>query len=143
MLEQDIRVGTAGGRDFRPTVVGVTHYAIDIHGCRYRNWEPSLSASSAPVNEFSVRPILIPLEALIPQKVDNLLIGGKGIAVSHIVNAATRVHYGEWTIGSAAGLTVAWLRSQAPGLIPAQIVPQGKIADLQRYLISHGQRLQW
>jgi hypothetical protein len=83
------------------------------------------------------------LEALIPQKVDNLLIGGKGIAVSHIVNAATRVHYGEWTIGSAAGLTVAWLRSQAPGLIPAQIVPQGKIADLQRYLISHGQRLQW
>jgi hypothetical protein len=53
------------------------------------------------------------------------------------------VHYGEWTIGSAAGLTVAWLRSQAPGLIPAQIVPQGKIADLQRYLISHGQRLQW
>jgi hypothetical protein len=143
MLEQDIRVGASGGRDFSPTAVGITHYAIDMHGCRYRNWEPSLSASSAPVNEFSVRPIVIPLEALIPQKVDNLLIGGKGIAASHIVNAATRTHYGEWTIGSAAGLTVAWLRSQDPGLTPAQIVPQGKMADLQRYLVAYGQRLHW
>ncbi|MCF2970766.1 FAD-dependent oxidoreductase [Synechococcus sp. Nb3U1] len=143
MLEQDIRIGTTGGRDFTPTVVGVTHYAIDIHGCRYRNWEPSLSASSAPINEFSVHPIRIPLEALIPQRLDNLLIGGKGIAVSHIVNAATRVHYGEWIIGSAAGLTAAWLGSQEPSLTPAQIVPRGKMAELQSYLVLRGQRLQW
>jgi hypothetical protein len=28
-------------------------------------------------------------------------------------------------------------------LTPAQIVPQGKMADLQRYLVAHGQRLHW
>ena len=47
----------------------------------------------------------IPLESLIPQEVDNLLIGGKSIAVSHIVNALTRVHMSEWGIGAAAGVT--------------------------------------
>ena len=140
--EQDIRRDKAGGRDFRATAVGVTHYAIDIHGCRYRNWEPSGSANSAPKSELYVDPIYIPLEALIPQRVDNLLIGGKGIAVTSIVNAATRVHHGEWTIGAAAGSVAAWLQ-QHPNLIPAEIVPQGRMAELQHYLVSQGLRLEW
>lgn len=140
--EQDIRRDKSGGRDFRATAVGVTHYAIDIHGCRYRNWEPSGSANSAPKSELYVDPIVIPLEALIPQRVDNLLIGGKGIAVTSIVNAATRVHHGEWTIGSAAGTVAAWLR-QHPDVSAAEIVSQGRMAELQRYLVSQGLRLQW
>ncbi|MEN9239342.1 MAG: FAD-dependent oxidoreductase [Thermostichales cyanobacterium SZTDM-1c_bins_54] len=140
--EQDIRRDKAGGRDFRATAVGVTHYAIDIHGCRYRNWEPSGSANSAPKSELYVDPIYIPLEALIPQRLDNLLIGGKGIAVTSIVNAATRVHHGEWTIGSAAGAVAAWLR-QRPNLTPAEIVPGGHMAALQRYLVAQGLRLEW
>ncbi|GAB4214761.1 MAG: FAD-dependent oxidoreductase [Synechococcales cyanobacterium] len=142
MREQDIRRDHAGGRDFRTTAVGVTHYAVDIHGCRYRNWEPSGSANSAPKSELFVDPIVIPLEALIPQRVENLLIGGKGIAVTHIVNAATRVHHGEWTIGAAAGATAAWLHKN-PALTPAQIVPGGHMASLQRYLVSQGLRLDW
>ncbi|MDX2272856.1 MAG: FAD-dependent oxidoreductase [Cyanobacteriota bacterium] len=146
LQEQDIRRGTSGGRDFSATAVALVHYAIDIHGCRYRNWEPSQSASSAPVSELAVKPILIPLESLIPQGIDNLLIGGKSLAVSHIVNAATRVHYGEWSIGAAAGGTAAWLLQQAPTTPPlsaAGIPSRGKMADLQAYLQSQGLRWTW
>ncbi|MGK7910108.1 MAG: FAD-dependent oxidoreductase [Synechococcus sp.] len=108
LREQDIRLDMTGGREFADRSVATTNYAVDIHGCRYRNWEPSGEASSAPANEFAVRNIQIPLEALLPQDIDNLLIGGKGIAVTHIVNAATRTHYGEWSIGGAAGAIAAY-----------------------------------
>lgn len=140
--EQDIRVGLSGRRDFSATAVAITHYAIDMHGCRYRNWEPSLSANSAPINEFGVHPITIPLEALIPQRVDNLLIGGKGIAVTHIVNAATRVHYGEWGIGSAAGAVAGWLLAHPQTHQPAQISAEDW-PQLRQHLQDQGLRLQW
>jgi hypothetical protein len=68
LKEQDIRVDM-NGRDFTSSVIGITHYAIDIHGCRYRNWQPSRSASSAPATENWVKPIYIPLESLIPAKI--------------------------------------------------------------------------
>ncbi len=137
--EQDIRYDLAGGRDFRASAVGVTHYAVDMHGCRYNNGKPSGEASSAATTEGLVRPIVIPLESLIPQKIDNLLIGGKAIAVSHIVNSATRVHAGEWVIGSAAGSTAAWLTKQNNSAIaPFEIVSKGLMPNLQAYLRSQG-----
>jgi FAD dependent oxidoreductase len=144
MREPDLRKDMRGSRDFSPTSVGVTHYSIDMHGCRYRNSEYSWEASSAPVEDSSkIKPIVIPLEALIPQGVDNLLIGGKGIAASHIVNAATRVHYGEWVIGSAAGATAGWITTQQPDLTPAMIVPKNYTGELQQYLEEQGARVDW
>jgi hypothetical protein len=124
--------------------VGLTHYAIDIHGCRYRNWFPSGDADSAPAQEPLVRPLQLPLESLIPQGVDNLLIGGKSIAVTHIANASTRVHYGEWQIGAAAGATAGWLlQPNAPAAVPAEIVPAGHMASLQQLMLAQGLRLSW
>jgi hypothetical protein len=143
MREADLRLDQPGGRDFTPSVVAVTHYDIDIHGCRYRNGHPSGEATSAPSREYNVRPVQIPLESLIPQGVENVLIGGKAIAVTHIVNALTRVHHGEWSVGSAAGVTAGWLTRQEPDLDPAEIVPQGKMADLQAYMVDQGLRLEW
>jgi FAD dependent oxidoreductase len=142
MREADIRTDVSGGRNFQPSVVGVAHYDIDIHGCRYRNWEPSNEATKAPAREFVVRPILIPLESLIPQKVDNLLIGGKSIAVTHIVNAVTRTHYSEWSVGAAAGVTAAWLVSE-PNLTPWGVIEQQKTPQLQQILKKQGLRLSW
>jgi hypothetical protein len=142
--EADIRKDMSGGRDFKATAVAVTHYSIDLHGCRYRNWEPSNSAQSAPAKEFDVRPTVIPLESLIPQKIDNLLIGGKGIAVTHIVNSVTRVHYSEWNIGAAAGATAGWLLSQnKPDLIAAAIAPRKLMPQLQQHLRKQGLRPEW
>ncbi|MGF1494655.1 MAG: FAD-dependent oxidoreductase [Microcoleaceae cyanobacterium] len=143
LRESDVRSDLPGGRDFSNTVVAVNHYDLDIHGCRYRNWEPSGEATSAPAREFVVRPIQIPLESLIPQGVDNLLIGGKGIAVTHIVNAATRVHYGEWGIGSAAGAIAGWLTQEPSELMPADIIPAGRMPEVQQHLQDQGLRLEW
>lgn len=142
LRESDLREDMEG-RDFTNTVVGITHYDIDIHGCRYRNWEPSGEAVKASVKEYYVRPVQIPLESLIPQGVDNLLVGGKAIAATHIATALTRVHHGEWTIGSAAGVTAGWLVTQHPEIVPAAIVPKGLMRSLQQYMIDQGLRLEW
>jgi len=144
MREQDIRRDMEDGRSFTATSIGLTHYAIDMHGCRYRNWEPSKSASAAPANEDKVRPIIMPFESLIPQRIDNLLIGGKAIAVSHIVNGATRIHVGEWSAGAAAGAAAAWIVLQDdPSLTPQAILERGQIHDLQTHLRSQGLVLDW
>ncbi|HEY9907381.1 MAG TPA: FAD-dependent oxidoreductase [Thermosynechococcaceae cyanobacterium] len=144
MREADVRNDMTSDRNFSPTAIAVTHYDVDIHGCRYRNGGPTWEAKSAPADEHKVRPVEIPLEALIPQGVDNLLIGGKTIAVSHIANAVTRVHHGEWQIGSAAGTTAAWLIKQAaPSTTPASIVPQGSLPQLREYMVAQGLRYEW
>lgn len=145
LREPDVRADIDGARNFSPTVVGITHYRVDIHGCRYRDQRPSYEASGAPTHDDNlVRPTYIPLESLIPQGIDNVLIGGKGIAATHIVNAATRVHYGEWVIGSAAGATAAWLAvNDDLNLMPVDIVPNQLMPDLQAFMTQQGLRLDW
>lgn len=143
LREADLRRDQPGGRDFSPTAIAVAHYDVDIHGCRYRNWLPSGEANAAPVGERVVRPLLIPLESLIPQGVNNLLMGSKGIAVTHIVNAVTRVHYSEWGIGAAAGATAGWLVTQPDTLEPADVISAGKMPVLRQHLEAQGLRLHW
>ena len=145
IVEADLREDMTGGRDFSPTAVALAHYDIDIHGCRYRSWRPTYEAAGASIKEFVVRPLQIPLEAMVPQGVDNVLIGGKSIAVSHIVNGVTRVHYGEWGVGGAAGATAGWLlRYGKPAdLTPAQIVVTGQMSALQAFLVEQGLRFTW
>lgn len=142
--ETDLLRSSRDARDFDQTAIAVAHYAIDLHGCRYRNWQASDEAASAPVKESHIRPLQIPLESLIPQGVDNLLIGGKSLAVTHIVDAVTRTHYSEWSIGAAAGATSGWLVKQAPpNLAPTAIKIQQLMPDLQRYLTTQGLRWRW
>jgi hypothetical protein len=142
--ENDLRYNFPEQRDFSSTAVGLTHYAIDIHGCRYRNWYPSGDAVSAPAQEPRVKPVQIPLESLIPQGVDNLLIGGKAMAATHIANASTRIHYGEWQVGAAAGVTAGWLVSpNTPVKDPPEVVPSGYMGSLQEVMRLQGLRTQW
>ncbi|MEA5448668.1 FAD-dependent oxidoreductase [Leptolyngbya sp. CCNP1308] len=142
--ENDLRYNFAGQRDFSPTAVGLTHYAIDIHGCRYRNWQPSGEAVTAPAQEPHVKPVQIPLESLIPRGVDNLLIGGKTLAATHIASSSTRIHYGEWQTGAAAGVTAGWLVSaSAPVHYPPDIVPNGAIGSLQEMMRLQGLKTHW
>jgi len=142
--ENDLRYDFPDSRSFGPTAVGLTHYAIDIHGCRYRNWYPSGDAVSAPAQEPRVKPVQIPLESLIPQGIDNVLIGGKAMAATHIANASTRVHYGEWQAGAAAGVTAGWLASDdTPVNDPAEVVPSGYMGVLQEVMGRQGLRTGW
>jgi hypothetical protein len=143
LREADLRVDYPGGRDFGRSAIAVTHYAIDMHGCRDRNWHPSGEASAASVKEKLIRPLQIPLESLIPQGVDNMLIGGKGVAATHIANAVTRIHYSEWSIGAAAGVTAGWLVRFHPKLSPADIPSKPLMGQLQKYLLKQRLRFNW
>lgn len=123
-----------------PDAVGIAQYAIDFHPCM------TLSPPEAPGNteREGVRrahgpayPAQIPLRAMIPQKVDNLLVTGKSIATSFIAAAAYRVHSFEWSAGAAAGTTAAFALSQ--GISPYELVddlpkPEPLLADLQARL---------
>lgn len=142
--ENDLRYNFPNQRDFSPSTVAMTHYAIDIHGCRYRNWQPSGEAINAPAQEPQVRPLQIPLESLIPQGVDNLLIGGKTLAATHIASASTRIHYNEWQIGAAAGVTAGWLASpNTPLSDPPEVIPSGSMGSLQEVMAIQGLKTRW
>jgi hypothetical protein len=67
-------------------------------------------------------PFQIPLRAMIPQKIDNMLVAGKSIATSHIAAAAYRVHSFEWSSGAAAGTTAAFSLDNA--IAPYELVDQ-------------------
>ncbi|MDX2229408.1 MAG: FAD-dependent oxidoreductase [Leptolyngbyaceae cyanobacterium bins.349] len=137
--EADLRRDMPQKRDFTPSAIARIHYSIDIHGCRYRETHHDGEASSASVMEEIVRPTLIPLEALIPQGIDNLLVGGKGIAVTHIANGMTRIHQSEWSIGAAAGATAGWLvKRPEVALKPMDIVKQNLMPQLRAHLNQQG-----
>ncbi len=106
-----------------PDSVGIGHYAIDVHPCM------TLSPAETPGNteregerkgQGQAYPFQIPLRALIPQKLDNLLVAGKSIATSHIAAAAYRVHSFEWSAGAAAGITAVFAMDN--DLFPYQLV---------------------
>jgi FAD dependent oxidoreductase len=106
-----------------PDSIGIGHYAIDFHPCM------TLYPAETPANteregerrgQGQAYPFQIPLRALIPQEIDNLLIAGKSIATSHIAAAAYRVHSFEWSTGAAAAMTAIFALDN--DLFPYQLV---------------------
>ena len=115
-----------------PDSVGIGHYAIDFHPCM------TFSPPEAPGNTEKEGerqgagqsyPFQIPLRAMIPQQIDNLLVVGKSIAVSHIAAAAYRVHSYEWSSGAAAGKTAAFALNEK--MLPYQLVDDFFVEETQ------------
>ena len=113
-----------------PDSVGIGQYAIDIHSCARKDF---VSAA---------KPYEIPLGALIARDADNLLAASKDIGTTHITNGAYRLHPTEWSIGEAAGATIAWAlqRNLPPAAIDRSAV---EIAGLQRLLVKQGHPIFW
>jgi hypothetical protein len=108
-----------------PDTVGIGHYAIDFHPCM------SFSPAEAPGNteregerrgQGTAYPFEVPLRAMIPQKIDNMLVAGKSIATSHVAAAAYRVHSFEWSVGAAAGTTIDFAMEK--GILPYEMVDE-------------------
>ncbi|MBE9129391.1 MULTISPECIES: FAD-dependent oxidoreductase [unclassified Coleofasciculus] len=106
-----------------PDSLGIGHYAIDFHPCM------SFGPPEAPGNTEregerqgagQAYPFQIPLRAMIPQKIDNMLVAGKSIATSHIAAAAYRVHSFEWSSGAGAGTAAAFALEK--GIAPYKLV---------------------
>ncbi|GAB2778274.1 FAD-dependent oxidoreductase [Rhabdobacter roseus] len=80
-----------------PDSVGIGYYHIDLHP----------SSGGHNYLDFGSLPFQIPLGALIPRRVENLLPANKNIGTTHITNGCYRLHPVEWSIGEAVGLLVA------------------------------------
>jgi hypothetical protein len=112
--------------------VGVGSYRIDLH--------PSSGGDN--YIDISSLPFQIPLGALIPRRVENLLPACKNLGVTHITNGCYRLHPVEWNIGEAAGALAAFcLDIKEP---PRQVRKDRKrFADFQARLRGDGVELQW
>lgn len=131
---------TKGRATIYADTVGIGHYAIDFHPCM-QNTPPesphNTERAGARQGGGEAYPFQIPLRALIPQKIDNMLVAGKSIATSHVAAAAYRIQSFEWSAGAAAGTTAAFALEK--GITPAQIVaplpnPSPPILELRHRL---------
>ncbi|MEH2198955.1 FAD-dependent oxidoreductase [Nostoc sp.] len=127
-----------------PDAVGIGHYAIDFHPCMV-NSPPEAPGNTERPGERrgagQAYPFQIALRAMIPQKIDNLLVGGKSIATSHIAAAAYRVHSFEWSSGAAAGTVASFAIKNA--IAPYQLVDdlpkqEPQLEALKRLLQQNG-----
>jgi hypothetical protein len=115
-----------------PDAVGVGWYPIDIH----RSGPEDVGASCR------TKPFQIPLGALLPIRITNLIAGGKNLGTTHITNGCYRLHPIEWNIGEAAGALAAF--SLAERLAPAAVHARADaLARFQRRLLGDGVPLAW
>lgn len=128
----EARAGQIGAEIFDDSV-GIGSYRIDLH------------PSTAPRNYVDVPnwPFQIPLGAMIPVRVRNLLPGGKNIGTTHITNGCYRLHPVEWNIGEVAGALAAF--SLERGLDPPDIYADEQLTrSFQRHLVDDlGIELSW
>lgn len=128
-LEQ--RGDLKGAESFSDTV-GTGCYRIDLH------------PSSANRNYVYVGsyPFQIPLGALIPVRVENVLPACKNLGVTHITNGCYRLHPVEWAIGEAAGTLAAF--SLQKGTSPRGVLHgEGLLSEYQGLLACGGADLHW
>jgi hypothetical protein len=106
-----------------PDSVGIGHYPIDFHPCMAEAPPEKPGNIERPGERQGANvtyPYQIPLRAMIPPRIDNLIVTGKSIATSHISAATYRVHSFEWSTGAAAGTTAAF--ALANKIWPYQLV---------------------
>ena len=112
--------------------VGVGCYRIDLHP----------SAGGTNYIDVSSAPFQIPLGALIPRRLENLLPACKNIGTTHVTNGCYRLHPVEWNIGEAAGALAAYAiqTKQSPRAIRNQ---QTSLERFQEALVRQGVELAW
>jgi hypothetical protein len=112
--------------------VGVGMYRIDLH--------PSTGGDN--YIDLPSRPFEIPLGALIPRRLENLLPAGKNVGTTHITNGAFRLHPVEWNIGEAAGRLAAFCLDRASRPRAIRTNPE-LLREFQALLTNGGVELHW
>lgn len=112
--------------------VGLGSYRIDLH--------PSTGGDN--YIDIPSLPFEIPLAALLPERVENLLPACKNLGVTHITNGCYRLHPVEWNVGEAAGALVAFCTDK--GYAPRSVSDNKvRMEDFQRYLQRQGIAYRW
>lgn len=134
VVEQDVAVAATGQVEpvRFPDSVGVGSYRIDLH--------PSTGGDG--YLDVASRPFEIPLRALVPVRMTNLLPAAKNIGTTHITNGCFRLHPVEWTVGEVAGLLAdhCLTHRRPPQAVTAD--PE-RVVDFQRRLVAEGVELHW
>lgn len=115
-----------------PDSVGIGSYRIDLH--------PSTGGDN--YIDVASLPFQIPLGALLPKRVENLLPACKNLGTTHISNGCYRLHPVEWNIGEAVGALAAFClaRKRATREVRAQA---DLLKEFQAQLTNQGVRLNW
>jgi hypothetical protein len=115
-----------------PDSVGIGSYRIDLHpSTRGRNYI-----------DFSSLPFQIPLGALLPRRMENLLPACKNLGVTHITNGCYRLHPVEWNIGESVGYLAAYCVQNKTA--PRQVRQAAKhLKAYQAILTEKGIPLAW
>jgi hypothetical protein len=112
--------------------VGVGYYYIDLH--------PTTKGNN--YIDFASLPYQIPLGALIPQRMENLLPANKNIGTTHVTNGCYREHPTEWNIGETVGMLTSFAMSK--NTTPRAVrQTAGLLADFQQMIRSQGVELSW
>jgi hypothetical protein len=115
-----------------PDSVGIGCYRIDLHP----------SADGTNYIDISSWPFQIPLGALIPRRMENLIPACKNIGTTHITNGCYRLHPVEWNIGEAAGALA--VHAMQTGHLPRAVRNNKKLlSDFQADLVRQGFELAW
>jgi len=112
--------------------IGIGYYPLDLH--------PSTGGDNY-IDMPSV-PFQIPLGAMIPVGMENLIPGCKNIGTTHITNGCYRLHPVEWNIGEAAGSLCAFALKRK--VLPRQVRNSNTLLlDFQALLKDQGVELAW
>jgi len=112
--------------------VGVGYYHIDLH--------PTTAGNN--YIDFNSLLFQIPMGALLPQRMKNLLAASKNIGTTHITNGCYRLHPVEWSIGEAVGMLVSFALKNK--VSPHQVREQHSLlADFQSFIRSQGLETHW
>jgi hypothetical protein len=112
--------------------VGIGYYHIDLH------------PTCAGVNyvDFPSLRFQIPLGALLPVRIKNLLPANKNIGTTHITNGCYRLHPVEWGIGEAVGSVISFAFQQ--NTTPHEIREnKNQLQHFQGFIKTQGIETEW
>jgi len=134
IVEQDLSLAVRGQRGAvtYPDSVGIGMYRIDLH--------PSTGGDN--YIDIGASPFQIPLGALLPRRLTNLVAASKNIGTTHITNGCYRLHPVEWNVGEVAGMLAAHCLSS--GKQPTQVRTEAEeLRIFQQLLVADGIELDW
>ena len=115
-----------------PDSVGVGSYPIDLHVTH-----KSHTFFYKPSNRFT-----IPLGAMIPERMKNLIPACKNIGSTHLTNGCYRLHPVEWNIGEAAGYLASFAIDH--GVRPVDVWQNRELfAEFAKHIEEKGIQRYW
>ena len=112
--------------------VGIGYYHIDLHP----------TCGNVNYIDFPSMRFQIPLGALLPVRLKNLLPANKNIGTTHITNGCYRLHPVEWNIGESVGALISF--SLNTNVTPHEIRNKTDLLNSFQYFIrSQGIETEW